>query len=32
MDRLGMEEGEPIEHGLVTRAIENAQNVWKLII
>ncbi|MGE4094764.1 MAG: SEC-C metal-binding domain-containing protein, partial [Candidatus Binatia bacterium] len=25
MDRLGMEEGEPIEHGLVTRAIENAQ-------
>ena len=25
MDRLGMEEGEPIEHGLVTKAIENAQ-------
>jgi preprotein translocase subunit SecA len=25
MERLGMEEGEPIEHGLVTRAIENAQ-------
>jgi preprotein translocase subunit SecA len=25
MDRLGMEEGVPIEHGLVTRAIENAQ-------
>ena len=25
MDRLGMEEGEPIEAGLVTRAIENAQ-------
>jgi preprotein translocase subunit SecA len=25
MSRLGMEEGEPIEHGLVTRAIENAQ-------
>ena len=25
MDKLGMEEGEPIEHGLVTRAIENAQ-------
>lgn len=25
MDRLGMEEGEPIEHSLVTRAIENAQ-------
>jgi preprotein translocase SecA subunit len=25
MARLGMEEGEPIEHGLVTRAIENAQ-------
>jgi preprotein translocase subunit SecA len=25
MDRLGMEEGEPIEHGLVTRAIEKAQ-------
>jgi len=25
MSRLGMEEGVPIEHGLVTRAIENAQ-------
>lgn len=25
MERLGMEEDEPIEHGLVTRAIENAQ-------
>jgi len=25
MERLGMEEGEPIEHNLVTRAIENAQ-------
>ena len=25
MDRLGMEEGEPIEHRLVTRAIETAQ-------
>jgi preprotein translocase SecA subunit len=25
MDRLGMEEGVPIEHGLVSRAIENAQ-------
>lgn len=25
MDRLGMEEGEPIEAGLVTKAIENAQ-------
>jgi len=25
MDRLGMEEGVPIEHRLVTRAIENAQ-------
>jgi preprotein translocase subunit SecA len=25
MDRLGMEEGEPIEHGLVTRAIQTAQ-------
>ena len=25
MDRLGMEEGEPIEHGLVTRAIDTAQ-------
>ncbi|MBI5181450.1 MAG: preprotein translocase subunit SecA, partial [Nitrospirae bacterium] len=25
MDRLGMEEGVPIEHGMVTKAIENAQ-------
>jgi preprotein translocase subunit SecA len=25
MQRLGMEEGEPIEHGMVTRAIERAQ-------
>ena len=25
MDRLGMEEDEPIEHGMVSRAIENAQ-------
>ncbi|MBX5464398.1 MAG: preprotein translocase subunit SecA [Clostridia bacterium] len=25
MDRLGVDEDEPIEHGLVTRAIENAQ-------
>lgn len=25
MDRIGMQEGEPIEHPLVTRAIENAQ-------
>jgi preprotein translocase subunit SecA len=25
MERLGMEEGEPIEHPLITRAIENAQ-------
>jgi preprotein translocase subunit SecA len=25
MDRLGMEEGEPIEHPFVTKAIENAQ-------
>jgi len=25
MDRFGMEEGEPIEHKLITRAIENAQ-------
>ncbi len=25
MDRLGMEEGEPIEHGMVSKAIENAQ-------
>jgi len=26
MSRLGMEEGEPIEHGLISRAIENAQS------
>ncbi|MDP4980054.1 MAG: preprotein translocase subunit SecA [Desulfobacterales bacterium] len=26
MDRLGMQEGEPIEHGLISRAIENAQS------
>ena len=26
MDRFGMEEGEPIEHKLITRAIENAQS------
>ena len=25
MDKLGMEEGEPIEHNLVTKAIEGAQ-------
>jgi len=25
MERLGMPEGEPIEHGLVTRSIESAQ-------
>jgi len=25
MGRLGMEEGEPIEHGMITKAIENAQ-------
>lgn len=25
MDRFGMDEGEPIEHKLITRAIENAQ-------
>ena len=25
MDRLGMKEGEPIEHGMVSKAIENAQ-------
>jgi len=25
MERLGIEEGEPIEHGLISRAIENAQ-------
>jgi preprotein translocase subunit SecA len=25
MDRLGMEEGQPIEHGLISKAIENAQ-------
>ncbi len=26
MDRLGIDEGEPIEHGLISRAIENAQS------
>jgi len=26
MDKFGIEEGEPIEHGLITRAIENAQS------
>jgi preprotein translocase SecA subunit len=26
MDRLGMEEGEPIEHRLITRAVANAQS------
>jgi preprotein translocase subunit SecA len=26
MDRLGMEEGDPIEHNLISRAIENAQS------
>ena len=26
MDRFGMDEGEPIEHKLITRAIENAQS------
>jgi preprotein translocase subunit SecA len=26
MSRLGMEEGEPIEHKMISRAIENAQN------
>jgi preprotein translocase subunit SecA len=26
MERLGMEDGEPIEHGLISRAIENAQS------
>ncbi len=26
MERLGMEEGEPIEHNLISRAIENAQH------
>ncbi len=25
MEKLGMEEGEPIEHGLISRSIENAQ-------
>jgi preprotein translocase subunit SecA len=25
MDRLGWEEGEPIEHGMITKSIENAQ-------
>ena len=26
MDKLGIDEGEPIEHGLISRAIENAQS------
>ncbi len=26
MDKLGMEEGEPIEHNLISKAIENAQS------
>jgi preprotein translocase subunit SecA len=26
MEKLGMEEGEPIEHGMISRAIENAQS------
>ena len=26
MNKLGMQEGEPIEHGLISRAIENAQS------
>ncbi len=26
MDKLGIEEGEPIEHGLISKAIENAQS------
>jgi preprotein translocase subunit SecA len=26
MERMGMEEGEPIEHNLISRAIENAQS------
>jgi preprotein translocase subunit SecA len=26
MEKLGMQEGEPIEHGLISRAIENAQS------
>lgn len=26
MDKLGMEEGEPIEHNLISRAIDNAQS------
>ena len=26
MERLGMQEGEPIEHGLISKAIENAQS------
>ena len=26
MEKLGMKEGEPIEHGLISRAIENAQS------
>ncbi|HEU5361230.1 MAG TPA: preprotein translocase subunit SecA, partial [Candidatus Deferrimicrobiaceae bacterium] len=25
MERLGMEEGEPIEHGMINKAVENAQ-------
>ncbi|MCK9528662.1 MAG: SEC-C domain-containing protein [Syntrophales bacterium] len=25
MDRIGVEEGEPIEHGIISKAIENAQ-------
>ncbi len=29
MEKLGMEEGEPIEHRLISRAIENAQAKWK---
>ena len=29
MGRLGMEEGEPIEHRLISKAIENAQSGWK---
>jgi len=26
MEKLGMQEGEPIEHGMISRAIENAQS------
>ncbi len=26
MEKLGMEDGEPIEHGMISRAIENAQS------